>query len=158
MTFQNTKTTIEHLISKYWIKQCVLLSTRSAQLSVLSDVGLLCILLEDKPSCKVVWGDKRLFLCSALGDTKGFLIVNNKLSNCKTILSHRIYKHIKFVPSYFTVHCLNFFFNKQSYQWNKRDNERWTHVADTIHRRTGSFTHNWLGTRHPPGGYQSLEL
>ena len=43
-------------------------------------------------------------------------------------------------------------------KWNKRDNEWWTHVADTIHWWAGSSSDNRPGTHHPFGGIQSLEL
>ena len=87
--------TIGHLISKYLIKHCVLLSARSVQLSVVSDVGLLCILLGD---ILPVRRCERIKSCSC-----------NKLYNRKTISSHRIYKHIKSFPSYFTVLCSLYF-------------------------------------------------
>lgn len=56
MTFQNTTMTIEHLISKYLIKYCVLLSTRELIVCgerIANDVGVLCILLGDLPYWRI---------------------------------------------------------------------------------------------------------
>lgn len=56
MTFQNTTMTIEHLISKYLIKYCVLLSTRELIVCgerIANDVGVLCILLGDIPYWRI---------------------------------------------------------------------------------------------------------
>lgn len=62
MTFQNTKMTIEHLISKYLIKNYVLLSTRESTVS-----GERCwfgvyLIGGDIHSCKVVWRVTRLLV------------------------------------------------------------------------------------------------